>query len=862
MRRRFAAPCEGEEHLHFGGSLCCDLCGGLGRRCRALFGRGVRCGLGGRGGGFLGTFGCFGRCLGGRFSLGSLGGLELGALAALGLVTQTLHQIGELLQRHAGDREHVGLGLEPGPAVLGAQHVGQTFQHVDANRPLARGAVARHDVEFGMRVLDRGHGDQTRRRGFGEFVQTARQRPEHKAQAGGRGFQQKRHENGELTEADAMLAQGAARLLIQRLDLFDDAGAGQDAHVLDHAEGEAAGKAVQRLVAAEGQQGFEQGRDLAVDEMLQAPLDLLRHIGAGFVIDEGGDLRLQGIGPGHEFAHRLIAPHEATLFGEIDLGIGGVVETVRPEIEMRHKRRNAGLTDRLGLLRGGVAVLTEPEPFEAADEFTFDGHFTLVVHFGQKGLLLLEPPQQHGGAAVHKSLGQPRVERIRQSVFYSARGLAPMAFVTHPSAALRDIGPCADKGQTFRECVNLALGAVDAFDLRRQPVIGDAAGLVQEVEDRFQKRGVFGPADATEIGDAADVPEQADGSRVRGAGAHLGDLGQGFEGQKVVGLAGADKQIILGRVFQRGDEGIELAELQGVVAPLQFADGGEAMLHDRFGHLIVQRLGLACHAEGAIRHAAPGAACDLGQFVGRKLAHPPPVEFGQRREGDVVDVEVQPHADGIGGDQIIHIAVLIEFDLRVAGAGRERAHDHGRAAFLAADQFGNRIDIINREPDNRAAGGHPANFLRARIGQLGHPVAAHELRLRHKGRDGAAHRVGAEKQGFMQAPRTQQPVGEDMAAFRIGAKLDLVHGQKIDAHAFGHRFNGADPILGARRHDAFFARDQRHDRGAACADDLVIDLARQQAQRQADDPGPVPQHPFDGVMRLAGIRRPEDRRDP
>ena len=53
--------------------------------------------------------------------------------------------------------------------------------------------------------------------------------------------------------------------------------------------------------------------------------------------------------------------------------------------------------------------------------------------------------------------------------------------------------------------------------------------------------------------------------------------------------------------------------------------------------------------------------------------------------------------------------------------------------------------------------------------------------------------------------------------------------------------------------------------GGSC----VLELARsgipapaQQPQRQPDDPRPVRQHPFDGVMGLAGVGRPKDRRDP
>ena len=66
----------------------------------------------------------------------------------------------------------------------------------------------------------------------------------------------------------------------------------------------------------------------------------------------------------------------------------------------------------------------------------------------------------------------------------------------------------------------------------------------------------------------------------------------------------------------------------------------------------------------------------------------------------MLDIQVQAHADGIGGHQVIDIAVLVEIDLRIAGAGAKRAHDHGAAALLAADQFGDGIDVFNAEADD------------------------------------------------------------------------------------------------------------------------------------------------------------------
>ena len=97
-----------------------------------------------------------------------LGGLALtfGALALVAAIAQAGHQVGELVQRHAGDRQHVRRRLEPGAAVLGAQNVGQPFQHVDADRAGAGRVIARQRVVALRHVGQVRDRDQPRRRRF------------------------------------------------------------------------------------------------------------------------------------------------------------------------------------------------------------------------------------------------------------------------------------------------------------------------------------------------------------------------------------------------------------------------------------------------------------------------------------------------------------------------------------------------------------------------------------------------------------------------------------------------------------------------------------------------------------------------
>ena len=124
--------------------------------------------------------------------------------------------------------------------------------------------------------------------------------------------------------------------------------------------------------------------------------------------------------------------------------------------------------------------------------------------------------------------------------------------------------------------------------------------------------------------------------------------------------------------------------MQHSVAPLQLSDRQKTVLGDGVDHFIMKRPSLARHAEGAVVHMPPSTPRDLGQLVWLQRAHSAAIELGRRRKRDMVDVEVQPHADGIRGDQIIDIAVLIHLYLRVARARGQRAHHNGGPTLLAA----------------------------------------------------------------------------------------------------------------------------------------------------------------------------------
>ena len=99
----------------------------------------------------------------------------------------------------------------------------------------------------------------------------------------------------------------------------------------------------------------------------------------------------------------------------------------------------------------------------------------------------------------------------------------------------------------------------------------------------------------------------------------------------------------------------------------------------------------------------------------------------------------------------------------------------------------------------------------------------------------------------------QKAVGEDVAAFRVSAELDLVHRQEFDVAAQRHGLDRADKVDRTRRNDLFFAGDQGDGARAAQLYHPVINLARQKSQGQADHAGRMAEHPLDRIMGLARI---------
>ena len=162
----------------------------------------------------------------------------------------------------------------------------------------------------------------------------------------------------------------------------------------------------------------------------------------------------------------------------------------------------------------------------------------------------------------------------------------------------------------------------------------------------------------------------------------------------ILGDRCAGKALFGRRLCERGGECAERREVELTVAPLQHLHGIEGVALKRLHKLRLERRAASRGAERPIAHRAPRAPCDLSELRGIELAELIAVELAIGGERHMIDIEVQAHADRIGCDQIVHIARLVERDLRIARARRERTQYDGGAAALAADQFGDRVDFV------------------------------------------------------------------------------------------------------------------------------------------------------------------------
>ncbi len=489
---------------------------------------------------------------------------------------------------------------------------------------------------------------------------------------------------------------------------------------------------------------------------------------------------------------------------------------------------------------------------------TFDEHVPRRANLGFQHRVLFEPSHQHAGPPVDKPGGQPLMQRVRQPILYRAGAFLPMERIAKPVRAVGRECPRAYVCNAVGEGVDVAIRTVREGDLALEPVVWNRALFGQKAVDRHHQFGVVRGGDLAVVGHLADVPEKGNPLAAGGERCNRLVARHAFERFLVDGRRRADQPFAGRQAIEARLEACQRGEVEIAVSPLHGLHGVEAVALQRLDQRILHRLGAPGDAEGAVAHVAAGAAGDLTEFGGRQAAELEAVELALRSERDVIDVEVQAHADGVGGDQKLDVAGLEQFDLGVARARAQRTEHDRRAAALAADQFGDGVNLVGREGDDRRAARQAGDLARAGVGEERHARAGHHVHARQQLLDDAAHRGGAEEQRLVAAAQVQQAVGEDVAALKVAGELDLVDGKERHVGRRRHRLDGADAEARRRGDDLLLAGDERDLVGTDALRHAAVNLAGEEAERQADHARGVRQHPLDGEMGLARVGGAED----
>src|SRR5262249_10154656 len=129
-----------------------------------------------------------------------------------------------------------------------------------------------------------------------------------------------------------------------------------------------------------------------------------------------------------------------------------------------------------------------------------------------------------------------------------------------------------------------------------------------------------------------------------------------LEDQNVLRNRRAGEAYVLRRLRQRSLERSDRGAVERSIAPLEDLDRLEGVARQRLRQLGLERRASAGGAERTIAGGAAGAASDLRELGRIELAKLIAIEFAIRGERDVIHVEVEPHADRIGRDEIFNIA--------------------------------------------------------------------------------------------------------------------------------------------------------------------------------------------------------------
>src|SRR6266849_3759069 len=229
------------------------------------------------------------------------------------------------------------------------------------------------------------------------------------------------------------------------------------------------------------------------------------------------------------------------------------------------------------------------------------------------------------------------------------------------------------------------------------------------------------------VGNLAHVPQPRDCGAAVGESAHVFVAGRVLENHNILSDWRPGEARMRGQHRERSRKRTQRGKIEFRVAPLQHLYGLETVAFKRMNEFGIERRAAPGGAEAAVAGGTAGTAGDLGKFSRTEAAELIAVELAVRRKCHVADVEIESHADRIGGDEIVDVAGLVEFDLGIAGARRKCTKHNGSAATLPPDQLRDRVNLVGRKRHDRGTAWLARDLLLARVNKLRQTRAAEDV---------------------------------------------------------------------------------------------------------------------------------------
>ena len=447
------------------------------------------------------------------------------------------------------------------------------------------------------------------------------------------------------------------------------------------------------------------------------------------------------------------------------------------------------------------------------------------------------------------------MQSIGKFFFQRPRSFGHDMWLGQPIGAVCYIGPCPNCRDPLGQSGDVALNIVEPRQLtsdifERQKTVA----LRQIWPQSRDESGMMFLAHLSEIGQARRIPKARYATRPAHQASDFRIFGEPLEHGQVNCLGSCNKTFFGGLYLQIGDQRSNRIKLRLGIAPIEPVEFWKIMVLDCrnfFGCKFIAFAGQC--PESAIALMPPCASGNLRHLGDSQPPSPRSVELGKAGESNVRDIEVKAHANGVGRDQIVNLARLEHRDLSVACSRGESAHDHRCTAPQPAKRFGNGVNLLDGKGHDSRAFWQSRELLRAAIAQSRKPRSRDNFGIWQKRADHRAKTFRPKDHSLLTPPRVQHPVGKNVPAFGISTQLRLVDGNKSKVTLDRHRFDGATIPPRIRRFDAFLASYQRDLSHTLDRNNPVVNLARQQAQREPHHSARISTHPLNREVGLSSV---------